>query len=95
MNILDAYLWLSNHFPKYFVEVELCVELRSKIQLMIQKTINSTTGRFKLFEEEDPVFDDVIYQHESVTQDGHSGSDDIEEEVQPRATAEVEIQLTQ
>lgn len=51
MQILDSYLWLSYHFPKYFVEVELCVELRSKICILIKKTVNTTNGKLKLFDQ--------------------------------------------
>ena len=51
MQILDSYLWLSYHFSKYFVEVELCVELRIKICETIKKTVSSATSKLKLFEQ--------------------------------------------
>lgn len=81
MLILDTYLWLSYHFHKYFVEIELCVELRSKISETIERTVRTASGKFKLFEQSDDfIFDDVIYADKpsaDIQDETHSDNPDI------------------
>lgn len=41
MSILDMYIWLSIHFPGYFIEQQRCIELKEHGLKMIQSTLNS------------------------------------------------------
>ena len=41
-NILDLYLWLSNRFPKYFIEKENCMELKEYALRVIQSTLEKS-----------------------------------------------------
>jgi len=38
-NILDLYLWLSNRFPKYFIERDMCLQQKSFAAQMIEDTL--------------------------------------------------------
>mmetsp|Transcript_3011 Transcript_3011/g.4587 ORF Transcript_3011/g.4587 Transcript_3011/m.4587 type:complete len:823 (+) Transcript_3011:129-2597(+) len=41
-NVVDLYLWLSNRFPKYFVERERCLEQKEYALALIQSTLENT-----------------------------------------------------
>jgi len=41
-NILDLYLWLSNRYPKYFIEHDLCLEQKSFAIQQIEATLVSS-----------------------------------------------------
>ena len=58
-DLLDAYLWLGNKFEHYFVEVELCFILRTRVAEIISQIITQRQEEkdSKLFEEEKIDFD--------------------------------------
>lgn len=39
-NILDLYIWLSQHFPKYFIEREQCIEQKEYAVSIIQNALS-------------------------------------------------------
>jgi hypothetical protein len=41
-NILEMYIWLSHHFPKYFIERERCMEQKEYALKVIESTLQSS-----------------------------------------------------